>query len=199
MFPGSQNFEGRGACNSLKMGTRKNDKHQLFTRTCTNQTTSWLMHNSSTFGANTSHGQIRTHKTHHGWTWGKAPPFSLYYTLCLATRPPSKWFFVPKFLSGSPEIPKVGTPTTLGAHNFVCRPPIEWSLKQSYSPCRKLSNNISHATYKQGNRGNSQLLVARSQIDNLIHGPSFGHNLCFSCPNGSCEPILDIYVPRVFQ
>jgi hypothetical protein len=23
--------------------------------------------------------------------------------------------------------------------------------------------------------------------------------LCFKCPNGSCEPILDIYVPKVFQ
>ncbi len=28
---------------------------------------------------------------------------------------------------------------------------------------------------------------------------SFGHNLCFRCPNGSCELILDIYVPRAFQ
>jgi hypothetical protein len=38
-----------------------------------------------------------------------------------------------------------------------------------------------------------------SQIGDLISGPSFGHNLCFRCPNGSCEPILDIYVPRAFQ
>jgi hypothetical protein len=28
---------------------------------------------------------------------------------------------------------------------------------------------------------------------------SFGHNLCFKYPNGSCEPILDIYIPRAFQ
>jgi len=28
---------------------------------------------------------------------------------------------------------------------------------------------------------------------------SFGHNLCFKCSNGSCEPILHIYVPRAFQ
>jgi hypothetical protein len=27
--------------------------------------------------------------------------------------------------SGSPEIAKPGTPTTLGAHNFLCRPLIE--------------------------------------------------------------------------
>jgi hypothetical protein len=29
------------------------------------------------------------------------------------------------FYLGSPEIPKIGTPMTLEAHNFVCRPPIE--------------------------------------------------------------------------
>ncbi len=28
---------------------------------------------------------------------------------------------------------------------------------------------------------------------------SFGHNLCFRCPNGSCDPTLDIYVLRSFQ
>jgi hypothetical protein len=45
----------------------------------------------------------------------------------------------------------------------------------------------------------SRLLVVGSQIANLTPGPSFGHNLCFRCSNGSCEPILDIYVPRAFQ
>jgi hypothetical protein len=29
--------------------------------------------------------------------------------------------------------------------------------------------------------------------------PFFGHNLRFKCPNGSCEPILDIYVSISFQ
>jgi hypothetical protein len=33
----------------------------------------------------------------------------------------------------------------------------------------------------------------------LTPGPSFGHNLCFRCPNEQCEPISDIYVPRAFQ
>ncbi len=36
-------------------------------------------------------------------------------------------------------------------------------------------------------------------MNNLTPDPSFGHNLCFKYPNGSCEPILDIYVPRDFQ
>ncbi len=29
--------------------------------------------------------------------------------------------------------------------------------------------------------------------------PSFAHNLCFRYPNGSCEPILDIYILKSFQ
>ncbi len=33
----------------------------------------------------------------------------------------------------------------------------------------------------------------------MTFGPSFDHNLCFRCLNGSCKPILDIYVPRAFQ
>jgi len=58
---------------------------------------------------------------------------------------------------------------------------------------------MSHATYTRGNRGDSQLLVVGSQIANLTPDLSFGHNLCFRCPNGSCKPILEIYVPRSFQ
>jgi hypothetical protein len=40
--------------------------------------------------------------------------------------------------------------------------------------------------------------MVESQTTNSIHGPSFGHNLSFRCPNGWCKPILDIYVLRDF-
>jgi hypothetical protein len=56
-----------------------------------------------------------------------------------------------------------------------------------------------HATYTNGNRVDSWLLVIGSQIVNLTPDPSFGHNLCLKCPNGSCEPISNIYVPRALQ
>jgi hypothetical protein len=36
--------------------------------------------------------------------------------------------------------------------------------------------------------------MVRSQINNLTFGPSFGHNLCFKYPNGSCELISNIYI-----
>jgi hypothetical protein len=58
---------------------------------------------------------------------------------------------------------------------------------------------MSHVTCTQANQGDSWLLVVRNQIANLTPSPSFGHNLCFMCPNGSCKPISDMYVPRSFQ
>jgi len=56
-----------------------------------------------------------------------------------------------------------------------------------------------HATCTQGIRVDSRLLVVESQTVILIPDLYFGHNLCFKYPNGSCEPILDIYVSRTFQ
>jgi hypothetical protein len=72
-------------------------------------------------------------------------------------------------------------------------------LKKSCSPCRELSNGMSHAIYRQVNWVDSRLFLVRSQTGNLTPGPSFGHNLCFRCPNEQCEPILDIYVSGAFQ
>jgi hypothetical protein len=77
MFPGSQHFGRKGACWNSMMGTRKSDKYQLLTPTCTNQTTTWLVHSLSTFGARTNHGQIQTHRTHHSLDLGEATTFPL--------------------------------------------------------------------------------------------------------------------------
>jgi acyl-CoA synthetase (AMP-forming)/AMP-acid ligase II len=58
---------------------------------------------------------------------------------------------------------------------------------------------MSHTNWTWGNWVDSWLLVVGSQIANLTFGLSFGHNLCFLCPNGSCEPIFDIYVLIALQ
>jgi hypothetical protein len=132
MFPSLQHFGGRRACWTFGMGTRKSDKHQLFTWTWANQTISWLVLSLSTFGAwtnqwqtRTNHGQTWTHKTHHGPNLGEATtfPFIVHYvpghrantqmSFCCGTP---KW----EFRNSQIEIP-----TTLEAHNFVCRPLIE--------------------------------------------------------------------------
>jgi hypothetical protein len=47
--------------------------------------------------------------------------------------------------------------------------------------CQELSNGMWHATYTQGNQGDSKLLMISSQIANLTPDLSFGHNLCFKC------------------
>jgi hypothetical protein len=97
------------------------------------------------------------------------------------------------------KFPKLGLPQLWGPITLCADLLLIWSLKQGYSPHRKLSNGMLHTTCKQGNRGDSWLLMVKSQITNLTLGPSFGHNLCFKCPNGSWEPIFDIYVLRSFQ
>jgi len=72
-------------------------------------------------------------------------------------------------------------------------------LKQSCSSRRELSNSMWHVVYSQVNWVDSWLFLVGSQTGSSTPDPSFGHNLCFRCPNEQCEPILDIYVPRDFQ
>ncbi len=67
-------------------------------------------------------------------TWGKPPPSPLYYTLRLSTGVTSKWLFVPRLPLGSSKIPTTKTPTTLGAHNFLCRPLIAMRSKAKLQP-----------------------------------------------------------------
>ncbi len=58
---------------------------------------------------------------------------------------------------------------------------------------------MSHAPCSQVNWVDFRLFVVGSQIYNFTPGPSFGHNLCFRCPNEQYKPILNIYVLRSFQ
>jgi hypothetical protein len=95
-----------------------------------NQTTSWLVHNLSTFRARTSHGQTRTHKIHHGSNLGETTIFPLIVYSMTSHETNIQMTFLPGLPSGSPEIPKLGTLVTLGAHNFVCRPPIEMRFEK---------------------------------------------------------------------
>jgi hypothetical protein len=58
---------------------------------------------------------------------------------------------------------------------------------------------MSHVASTQGNWVESWLLVVGNQIANLTSNLSFGHNLCYRCPNGQCKPMLDIYTLISFQ
>ncbi len=74
-----------------------------------------------------------------------------------------------------------------------------WGLKQTYSFPQEFYKGVFHSTCTHQDQVDSRLLVVGSQIANLTPGPSFDHNLCYKCPNGSCEVILDIDTLRPFQ
>jgi hypothetical protein len=93
---------------------------------------------------------------------------------------------------GVPKLPQLGLSQFWGPITLHADLWLGWGLKYSCSPHLKNFNGMSHTTWTQGNQVNFWLLIVRNQIDNLTPGLSFGHNLCFKCPNGSSKPILDI-------
>jgi hypothetical protein len=143
MFPSSQYFEDRRVCWSSEMGIRNIDKHQLLTRICTNQTTSWLLHNLNIFGARTSHGQIRTHKTHHSLDLGETttlPPYSILYASPRGPHP--NGILSRDSQVGILKFPNLGLLWLCGPITLCANLRLKWGLKQSYSPCRELFNNM---------------------------------------------------------
>jgi len=112
-----------GRAGALGWGLRRVTSNQLFTRTYTNQTTSWIVCNLSIFSAQTSHGQTQTHKTHHDSDLKEVTTFPLVV------------YFMPGHganaqMSFCPKIPKIGIPVTLEAHNFVFKPLIKVRFKE---------------------------------------------------------------------
>jgi hypothetical protein len=100
---------------------------------------------------------------------------------------------------GVPKFPKLGLLQLWDPITLCADLRLRWGLKQSFSLHQELSNVMLHATCKQENRVDSWLLVVGNQTTNLTPGISFGHNLCFKGSNGSCEPILDMYISIFFQ
>jgi hypothetical protein len=130
------------------MGTRKNDKHQLLTQTCTNQIISWLVRSLSTFGARTSHGQTWIHKTHHDLNLGKATTFPLIVYYVPGHRTNIQMSFCPGTPKWESRNSKSWDSYDFGGHIILCANlRLGWDLKKSCSPRREFSNNMSHATY----------------------------------------------------
>jgi hypothetical protein len=108
-------------------------------------------------------------------------------------------FFPKTPMLGVPKFSKLGLLQLWRPITFCVDFRLKWSPKQSFSPCWELFNDMWHTTYTQVNQGNFLFLMLVNQIDNLIFGLSFGHNLCFKSSNGSFEPISDIYISKDFQ
>jgi hypothetical protein len=154
------------------------------------------MHSCNTLDAQTSHKHTQIHKTHHGPDLGETTSFLLIVFFFINHKGYIQMSFchlgVPKFL-------KLGFPQLWRPIKFCENLLLRWGLKQNCNPNRDVSNDMWHATCTQVNQGDSWLLVIESQIGTLTPNPSFGYNLYFKYSNGTCEPILDIYIPKDFQ
>jgi hypothetical protein len=133
-------------------------------------------------------------------TWGEATTFPPYNIICASPRSPHpngilSW----DSQMGVLKLPKLGLPQLWGPITSHANLGLRWGLKQSYSSHQDFFNGMYHATFTQVNRVDSRLLVIGNQTANLTPGLFFNHNLCLKCPNGSCEPILDIYGLISFQ
>ncbi len=125
------------------------------------------------------------------------PPYSIFYASPRGPHPNGFLFW--DFEVGVPKLPRLGLLQLWGAITLRADLRWRWGLKQSCSPRWELFNGMLQATCTQGNWVDFWLLVVGSQTANLTPNLSFGHNLCFRCPNGWCELILDIYVLKDFQ
>ncbi len=139
-------------------------------------------------------------RTNHGLDLGEATTFPLIILSMHSHKAYTQMSFYPRtFKLGVSKFMKLRLLQLWKPITFCANLRLRWGLKQSCNPCWEFSNNMLHDTFTQINQGDSWLLVVRSQIGNLTSGPSFGHNLCFNYPNGSYKPIIEIFIPRVFQ
>jgi hypothetical protein len=157
------------------------------------------MHILGTFGVRTSHKQPRTHKTHHGLKFGEATTFPfIVFSATLHMGPHPNDILSWDSQVGISKFPQPRLPQLWGRITSRVDFRLWWSLKQSCSPHRELSNGMFHTAYMRGPCINSWLLMVRSQIVNSTPNLSFDHILYFRCLHESCEPILDIYVSITF-
>jgi len=147
----------------------------------------------------TSHGQTQIHKTHHDLDLGEATTFPLIIFSMFGHRACTQMsFFLKTPKLGILKFSKLGLLRLWKPITFFAKLRLKWGLKKSFSLRQELFNDMWHVTYTIVNQGDSWFLMVGSQIGSLTCDPSFGHNLCFKYPNGSCKPNLDIDVPRDF-
>jgi hypothetical protein len=73
-FPALSTGRGKGACWGSGIRLGKGTSYLVIRSCIQNQPTSWLELILHLFNVRTSHGQLWTHLSHHGLTWGKPPP-----------------------------------------------------------------------------------------------------------------------------
>jgi hypothetical protein len=135
---------------------------QLFTRTYTNQTISWLVCSDSS--------QPELGGSHH------LPPYSNLCDESNGLHPNVIFPRTPKL--GGSKFLKLGLPERWRPITSCIDFRFKWSFKQNYSLHWEIFNDMRHATYMHIIQGDSRLLMVRNQIDTLTLDLFFGHNLC---------------------
>ncbi len=135
--------------------------------------------------------RLTTARSHH------LPPYSI---LCITLWHPHPNGFLSQYSQGGG--PKLFRFRLLGLCEFITLYldlGLGWGLKQTCISRWELFNGVSQSICTHRGQIDSRLLVVGSQIANLTPDPSFCHNLCCRCPNGSCKAIFDIYISIAFQ
>jgi hypothetical protein len=125
------------------------------------------------------------------------PPYSI---LCITpSHPHPNGFYSRDSQGGVPKLSWFGLPGLWELITPGSDLKLGWGLKQTHSSSQELSNGVFHSICTHRDRVDSRLFVVGSQIASLTPDPSFDHNLCCKCANGSCKAIFDIYTSRPFQ
>jgi hypothetical protein len=100
---------------------------------------------------------------------------------------------------GVPKLRQMGLPQLWSSITLRTDFKSRCVLKKSCSSRRELSNGMSHTLYNQVNWVDSWFFLVKSQTGNLTPGPSFGHNLCFRCPNENSNPFQTSRFQEIFN
>ncbi len=165
----------------------------------TKQQTSWLVHNWNTFGAWTNYENTQIHKTHHDSNLGEATTFPFTVFSMIGHKACTQMSFFSRLSSWESRNSRHWLLPLWRPITSCVDLQLRQDLKQNCSPRWEIFNNMCHVTCTHMIKGDRKLLVVRNQIDILILDLYFNHNLCCKYSNGSCQPILDIYVLRNFQ
>jgi len=159
-------------------------------------------HSGTPLGVGTSHGHFGPQDTPRLGLEGShhLPPYSILAPLRQDYIQMVLFPGTPKLESRNcPKTVLVGVPRLWTLVTPDYRVWSQWSLNQTCSPRRDVSNAMWHSRFGGREEVDSWLLVVGSQTASLTPGPSFAHNLGYRCPNGQCEAIFDIYASRPFQ
>jgi len=152
------------------------------------------------FGVGTSPGWPWIHLTHHGPDSGEATTFPHIVFFALLRGTCIQMAFIPR----TPKEESWNCPG-LDSQNFgnsqLPAQTSDWDeVWSKLVALLKSFPTVYRTPFAHTGIGSiPDFLWSRVKTISLTHGPSFAHNLCGRCPNGSCKAIFDIFTSRPFQ